>query len=249
MTGRLAQARTDLEAKNTELERRAHEPAGVAAAPRAAGAAQGRALQVRARVREEAARARVPNATELEKKTVEVSVLFLDIAGYTKLSEQLEPRKLNQLVQTYFTSFLEIIQAHHGDVNETAGDGLMVIFQSERGGDRSRAQRDAGRLRDPPAHGEAQRGVRRRLPGDPAPHGHQHGRVAGGRHQAAGRAGRSRRRARRRTSRRASRAPRRAARSWSGPTTAERIRAHVRAGEPGRAHVQEREPADPRCSR
>jgi class 3 adenylate cyclase len=75
-----------------------------------------------------------PNATELEKKNVEVSVLFLDIAGYTKLSEQLDPRKLNQLVQTYFTSFLEIIQAHHGDVNETAGDGLMVIFQSERGG-------------------------------------------------------------------------------------------------------------------
>jgi class 3 adenylate cyclase len=59
-------------------------------------------------------------------------VLFLDIAGYTKLSEQLEARRLNQLVQTYFSSFLEIIQGHHGDVNETAGDGLMVIFQSER---------------------------------------------------------------------------------------------------------------------
>jgi class 3 adenylate cyclase/HAMP domain-containing protein len=75
---------------------------------------------------------RDPNATELEKRTVEVSVLFLDIAGYTRLSEQLEARRLNQLVQTYFSSFLEIIQAHHGDVNETAGDGLMVIFQSDR---------------------------------------------------------------------------------------------------------------------
>jgi class 3 adenylate cyclase len=71
-----------------------------------------------------------PNATELEKKNVEVSVLFLDISGYTRLSETLEPKKLNQLVQTYFSSFLEIIQAHHGDINETAGDGLMVIFQS-----------------------------------------------------------------------------------------------------------------------
>ncbi|MDP3769286.1 MAG: adenylate/guanylate cyclase domain-containing protein [Dehalococcoidia bacterium] len=73
-----------------------------------------------------------PNATELEKKSVEVSVLFLDIAGYTRLSEQLDPKRLNQLVQTYFSSFLEIIQSHHGDVNETAGDGLMVIFQSDR---------------------------------------------------------------------------------------------------------------------
>jgi class 3 adenylate cyclase/HAMP domain-containing protein len=74
-----------------------------------------------------------PNATELEKKNVEVSVLFLDIAGYTRLSEQLEPKRLNQLVQTYFSSFLEIIHSHHGDISETAGDGLMVIFQSDRG--------------------------------------------------------------------------------------------------------------------
>ena len=72
-----------------------------------------------------------PDATELEKKTVEVSVLFLDIAGYTRLSEELDPRRLNHLVQTYFSSFLEIIQRHHGDVNETAGDGLMVIFQAQ----------------------------------------------------------------------------------------------------------------------
>jgi class 3 adenylate cyclase len=35
------------------------------------------------------------------------------------------------MIQDYFSSFLEIIRAHHGDVNETAGDGLMVIFQSE----------------------------------------------------------------------------------------------------------------------
>jgi class 3 adenylate cyclase len=35
------------------------------------------------------------------------------------------------MIQDYFSAFLEIIRAHHGDVNETAGDGLMVIFQSE----------------------------------------------------------------------------------------------------------------------
>ena len=38
-------------------------------------------------------------------------------------------------MQTYFSSYFEIIQVHHGDINETAGDGLMVIFQAERGGD------------------------------------------------------------------------------------------------------------------
>lgn len=75
-----------------------------------------------------------PQATELQKRIVEVSVLFLDIAGYTRLSEQLDPRRLNQLVQLYFASFLDIVREHHGDVNETAGDGLMVIFQADRPG-------------------------------------------------------------------------------------------------------------------
>src|SRR5207247_10661089 len=70
---------------------------------------------------------RNPNATELEKKSVEVSVLFLDIAGYTKLSEQLEPKRLNQLVQTYFSCFLAVMQRHLGDISDTAGCGLVVL--------------------------------------------------------------------------------------------------------------------------
>jgi len=73
-----------------------------------------------------------PDATEMEKCEKDVSVLFIDIAGYTRLSEQMDPRQLNRLVQRYFSSFLEIIHDHHGDVNETAGDGLMVIFQDDR---------------------------------------------------------------------------------------------------------------------
>ncbi|MBI4610862.1 MAG: HAMP domain-containing protein [Candidatus Rokubacteria bacterium] len=72
-----------------------------------------------------------PEARELEKREADVSVLFLDIEGYTKLSEQLPPQRLNRLIQDYFSSFLAIIRANQGDVNETAGDGLMVIFQSE----------------------------------------------------------------------------------------------------------------------
>lgn len=72
-----------------------------------------------------------PDALELEKREADVSVLFLDLEGYTTLSEQLPPQRLNRLVQDYFSSFLEIIRANRGDINETAGDGLMVIFQSE----------------------------------------------------------------------------------------------------------------------
>jgi class 3 adenylate cyclase/HAMP domain-containing protein len=130
MTARLATARQELEGKNTEL----------ATALQHLQESRER-LELLEQLKGELSKfvpeavqrllEQNPNATELEKKNVEVSVLFLDIAGYTRLSEQLEARKLNQLVQTYFSSFLEIIQRHHGDINETAGDGLMVIFQAQ----------------------------------------------------------------------------------------------------------------------
>ena len=84
-----------------------------------------------------------PDARELEKREADVSVLFLDVEGYTRLSEQLPPPRLNRMIQEYFSAFLEIIRAHHGDVNETAGDGLMVIFQSE-GSPTRHAQNAAG---------------------------------------------------------------------------------------------------------
>ena len=131
MTGRLARAHADLEGKNAEL----------ALALQNLQESRQR-LELLEQLKGELSKfvpesvkkllEQSPNATKMEKRTAEVSVLFLDIAGYTRLSEQMDPRRLNQLVQLYFTSFLEIIQQHHGDVNETAGDGLMVIFQSER---------------------------------------------------------------------------------------------------------------------
>jgi class 3 adenylate cyclase len=70
-----------------------------------------------------------PSTPSLEKRDVDVSVLFLDVAGYTKISESLTPEKVNFIIEKYFSGFLDIIYAHGGDINETAGDGLMVIFQ------------------------------------------------------------------------------------------------------------------------
>jgi len=69
-----------------------------------------------------------PEAPELEKKEQDVSVLFVDISGYTRLSELLPREDMNLIVERYFSSFLDCIHTNGGDINETAGDGLMVIF-------------------------------------------------------------------------------------------------------------------------
>lgn len=83
-----------------------------------------------------------PEARSLDKRETEVTVLFADISGYTRLSSTLAPEELDQMVERYFGTFLDEIVRHGGDVNETAGDGLMVIFHE---GDHPRAAVAAAR--------------------------------------------------------------------------------------------------------
>ena len=73
-----------------------------------------------------------PEAPDLEKKSRDVTVLFLDIAGYTRMSEEVDTGRMNFLLECYFGAFLDDIYKNKGDINETAGDGLMIIFQHEK---------------------------------------------------------------------------------------------------------------------
>jgi|FEC22Drversion2_1045045.scaffolds.fasta_scaffold00718_15 predicted ATPase/class 3 adenylate cyclase len=72
-----------------------------------------------------------PEKPDIETRNVDVSILFLDMAGYTSLSEKLDAEKLQGVVETYFSRFLDDILLNGGDINEVAGDGLMIIFQHE----------------------------------------------------------------------------------------------------------------------
>jgi len=77
-----------------------------------------------------------PEAPSLDKRETEVTVLFADITGYTRLSSRLAPDTLGALVERYFGAFLDEIVKYGGDVSETAGDGIMAIFHE---GDHPRA--------------------------------------------------------------------------------------------------------------
>jgi class 3 adenylate cyclase len=85
---------------------------------------------------------RAPEAPELDKREVDVTVLFVDLVGYTRLTERLDADTVNGLVERYFGAYLDEILRHGGDVNETAGDGLMAIFRDP---DRRRHAREAVR--------------------------------------------------------------------------------------------------------
>jgi class 3 adenylate cyclase len=69
-----------------------------------------------------------PNGEIPESRQQDVSVLFLDIEAYTKICERLGDAEMNNIIEKHFSAFMDAIYANNGDVNETAGDGLMVLF-------------------------------------------------------------------------------------------------------------------------
>jgi len=73
-----------------------------------------------------------PDAPLLDRTELDVSILFLDVADYTRISETFAQDKVNFVIEKYFSGFLDVIYSKGGDVNETAGDGLMAIFQGDQ---------------------------------------------------------------------------------------------------------------------
>jgi class 3 adenylate cyclase len=69
-----------------------------------------------------------PNGEMPDSREQDVSVLFLDIESYTKICERLGDEEMNDIIEMHFSAFMDAIYANNGDVNETAGDGLMVLF-------------------------------------------------------------------------------------------------------------------------
>lgn len=72
-----------------------------------------------------------PTGEVQEARELDISMLFLDIEGYTKITESVGGTEVNTLVEKYFSVFMDAIYENNGDVVETAGDGLMVLFLSD----------------------------------------------------------------------------------------------------------------------
>ena len=67
----------------------------------------------------------------LNKSTQDATILFLDIEGFTLLQGKYSQERINRAVESYFSSFFDVIRKNGGDINETAGDGMMVIFLND----------------------------------------------------------------------------------------------------------------------
>ena len=72
-----------------------------------------------------------PELLDQEKEKRDVSVLFLDLEGYTRISATLPEKAVNEMVEKMFSKFVDPIHRSYGEINETAGDGLMILFKED----------------------------------------------------------------------------------------------------------------------
>ena len=59
-------------------------------------------------------------------RRVEVTVLFVDIRGFTTMSEQMRPEDTVDLLDDYYALMFDAITSNGGVVNQMMGDGLAL---------------------------------------------------------------------------------------------------------------------------
>ncbi len=73
----------------------------------------------------------------LASETVEATVVFLDICGFTSLAEKLAPTDVVSLLNTYFDLIVKEVIAQGGYIDKFMGDAVMAVFRGEHHLDRA----------------------------------------------------------------------------------------------------------------
>jgi adenylate cyclase len=60
----------------------------------------------------------------------EVTVLFSDIEGFTRISEQLAPDELIRLLEEYFAQMTQLVRATGGHLDKFIGDAVMALWNA-----------------------------------------------------------------------------------------------------------------------
>ncbi len=58
----------------------------------------------------------------------ELTILFADIRGFTRLAEGMSPDTLREVINTFLTAMTEVIHSHHGTVDKYIGDAVMAFW-------------------------------------------------------------------------------------------------------------------------
>ncbi len=65
-------------------------------------------------------------------RQTDAAVLFIDMRGFTRLAEELEPQALIGLLGEYQRLVVPLVQRHGGSITTYLGDGIMITFGATR---------------------------------------------------------------------------------------------------------------------
>ncbi len=85
----------------------------------------------------------------MDAKDKEATILFTDIIGFTSLTENMQPREINTLLNRFFSRMTDIVFEYDGTLDKYIGDSLMAIFGApiEKKNDAERAVSAAVKMR------------------------------------------------------------------------------------------------------
>lgn len=65
---------------------------------------------------------------ELKPISTQATILFSDIAGFTKLTEEIGPERIVSVLNCYFSEVVDILERHGGVVTQFQGDAVLATF-------------------------------------------------------------------------------------------------------------------------
>jgi class 3 adenylate cyclase len=78
---------------------------------------------------EEAVREHGEDAGAFTPRTRDVAVLFSDIRGFSRVSEELTPDRVIAMLNLYLRQEAEIVERHGGSIDKFIGDAVMAVFE------------------------------------------------------------------------------------------------------------------------
>jgi adenylate cyclase len=69
-----------------------------------------------------------PDSYSMQATNRQMTVMFCDMRGFTKMSEQMEPIQLQSLLNGVFTRLTELIRANRGTIDKYMGDCVMAFW-------------------------------------------------------------------------------------------------------------------------
>lgn len=69
-----------------------------------------------------------PDSYSMKAASKELTVMFCDMRGFTKMSEKMEPTQLQELLNAVFSRLTDIIRANRGTIDKYMGDCVMAFW-------------------------------------------------------------------------------------------------------------------------